>query len=435
MLATKAKAVFQPAPDSEYRYARREFSARRARLLLWCIAIIYPAFALLDWLVYPEWISVFGSYRLAVAAVAVVQLLVANRVASHSLSRLVLAFAFVATTGVLLMCAMTEGFASRYLVGVILCFLGIATTEVAQPRVLAAILGLLSLEYATVNAVIPFKDSHVVSSLAFLGGAVFFCVACSALIEQQRRELFAANSELRERNAELERAKQQQGKFLSTVSHELRSPINSVLGFAELVVERELNLHPKSRDNLSRIQQSSRHLLRLVNDLLDLAKTEAGRMELEISTFDVVPLVNDIADQTRALIGDRPVEVEVEAPAACLIRSDPTRLRQILVNLASNAAKFTMEGVVKIAAFSNRDDLLLEVTDTGVGIAQEHRVLIFEAFRQVHRGLGVGGTGLGLSIVSHMVDLLGGKIEVESELGQGSVFRVRFERVVERSAA
>ena len=89
-----------------------------------------------------------------------------------------------------------------------------------------------------------------------------------------------------------------------------------------------------------------------------------------------------------------------------------------------------MEGVVKIEAISNRDDLLLEVSDTGVGIAAEHRTLIFEAFRQVHRGLGVGGTGLGLSIVSHMVDLLGGQIEVESELGCGSVFKVRFERIV-----
>jgi signal transduction histidine kinase len=200
------------------------------------------------------------------------------------------------------------------------------------------------------------------------------------------------------------------------------------------VLERELGLHQKSRDNLSRIQQSSRHLLRLVNDLLDLAKTEAGRMELDISSFDLAPLVHEVADQTRALISDRAVVVHADAPS-CMIRSDATRLRQILVNLASNAAKFTSEGEIRISAALNRDDLVLEVSDTGVGIAAEHRELIFEAFRQVHRGLGVGGTGLGLSIVSHLVDLLKGRVEVESEVGRGSVFRVRLERVVERSAA
>lgn len=435
MLAIKARAVFRPATDLDYRRERGEFSARRARLLLWCIAIIYPAFGLLDWLVYPEWITVFGSTRLGIGAVALAQLSIADRISGRWLARLVLAFASLATVGVIVMCAMTQGFASRYLVGVILCLLGIATTEVAEPRMLALVLGLLALVYAGVNMLIPFSDAHFVSSLAFLAGAVFFCVACSALLEQQHRELFAANAELRERNVELERAKQQQGKFLSTVSHELRSPINSVLGFTELVLDRESDLHPKSRNNLSRIQQSSRHLLRLVNDLLDLAKTEAGRMEIEISSFDLVPLVHDVAEQTRALIGDRPVTVQVETPASCTISSDPTRLRQILVNLASNAAKFTMEGAVKLAVFPGHDGLLLEVSDTGVGIAEEHRSLIFESFRQVHNGLGVGGTGLGLSIVSHMVELLGGRIDVESELGRGSVFRVRFDRVVERSAA
>jgi signal transduction histidine kinase len=414
---------------------RSEFAAKRARLLLWCIATIYPAFGLLDWLVYPEWMRLFFGYRAAVAVFAISLVLISKRICAHRFPNLVLGFAWAATVGVIMMCAITEGFASRYLVGVILCMLGIATVEVAQPRALAGLLCSLSVLYALLNAAAPFDRSQIISSLAFLAGAVFFCVACSGLMEQQRRQLFAANAELVRRNAELERAKQQQGKFLSTVSHELRSPINSVMGFAELILEREVALQPKSRDNLSRIQQSSRQLLRLVNDLLDLAKTEAGRMELEISSFDLVPLVNEVADQARALVGDRPVAVRVQVPSVCTIRSDPTRLRQILVNLASNAAKFTLEGEIRITAEPCRDDLLLEVHDTGIGIAEEDRELIFEAFKQVHRGLGVGGTGLGLSIVSHMVDLLKGSIEVESEVSRGSLFRVRLERVMERSAA
>ena len=414
---------------------RSAFAANRAQLLLWCIAIIYPAFGLLDALVYPQWMRLFLAYRAAVAASAIGLLLVGKHNPNRTFPKLVLLFAWAATAGVILMCAVTEGFASRYLVGVILCMLGITSVEVAQPRALAGVLCSLSVLYALLNAAFPFDRSQLVSALAFLAGAIFFCVACSALIEQQRRELFAANAELMRRNAELERAKQQQGKFLSTVSHELRSPINSVLGFAELIAERETALLPKSRDNLARIQQSGRQLLRLVNDLLDLAKTEAGRMELEISSFDLVPVVHEVAEQTRALLGDRPVGVHVETPAVCTIRSDSTRLRQILVNLASNAAKFTAEGEIRICVEPARDDLVLEVRDTGIGIAAEHRELIFEAFKQVHRGLGVGGTGLGLSIVSHMVELLHGSIEVHSELGLGSCFRVRLERVMERSAA
>jgi signal transduction histidine kinase len=435
VIGSKFSGVFELSTDSEYRAVRSEFAVKRARLLLWCIAVIYPAFGLLDWLVYPEWVRAFFGYRALVAMVAIGLVIVCKSISCPRYPKLVLGFAWAATVGVILMCALTEGFASRYLVGVILCMLGIATVEVAQPRALAGLLCSLSVLYALFNTTAPFDRSQIISSLAFLSGAVFFCILCAGLMEQQRRQLFAANVELVRRNVELERAKQQQGKFLSTVSHELRSPINSVLGFAELILEREAALQPKTRDNLSRIQQSSRHLLRLVNDLLDLAKTEAGRMELEISSFDLVPLVNEVADQARVLLGDRPVAVRVQAPAACTVRSDPTRLRQILLNLATNAAKFTLEGEIRISAEPCRDDLLLEVRDTGIGIADEHQELIFEAFKQVHRGLGVGGTGLGLSIVSHMVDLLQGSIEVESEVSRGSSFRVRLERVVERSAA
>jgi signal transduction histidine kinase len=403
--------------------------------LLACIAAIYPTFGLLDWLVYPSWVGTFLSFRALIALSALALLRMGRRVGGPLLVRQTLLLAVVATAGIAAMCAMTEGYASRYLVGVILCCLGIATVDVAEPRTLATLLGAVCCLYAALNAAVPVEHSQIVSSLAFLIGALFFCLLCSALLEEQRRRLFAANTELLARNLELQRAKEQQGKFLSTISHELRSPINSVLGFAELIIDREPQLQRKSLENLRRIQLSGGHLLRLVNDLLDLAKAEAGHMEIENSAFDMVPLLQDIAEQTRGLVRDRAIQVSVLAPEQCLIRSDAARMRQILVNLTSNAAKFTASGEIQLRARRDGGGLVIEVSDTGIGIAEQDRSSIFDTFRQAHRGMASGGTGLGLNIVSQLAALLGGRVEVESEVGRGSLFRVRFEAALERSAA
>jgi signal transduction histidine kinase len=389
----------------------------------------------LDRFVYPEQFGLFLGFRLFGFVCGVFALLTAHRVSPRVARAVALAVAGYETASISIMCFLTGGFASPYLVGVLLCFLGLTTIEAFEPRVLALLMLAETTFYLALGACAPFRGPEAAASTCFIAGTVFFCQICGVLLEAQRRQLFGANAELLTRNVELERAKLQQGKFLSTISHELRSPVNTMLGFAELIEEREENLLPKSRDNLAQVQRSGQHLLRLINDLLDLAKAEAGRMELELSRVDVVPLVQEVAEDTRALVRQRDVTVMVDAPPSLPWTCDPLRFRQILLNLASNAARFTPAGAIEIALFTAGERLVIEVRDTGVGIPPEARALIFEAFRQVHQGLGVGGTGLGLSIVSHLVELLGGRVEVESEVGKGSTFRVTLDALARQEAA
>jgi signal transduction histidine kinase len=428
-------AVFSRSEDADYVAERRDFTRQRLTVIFGYVTLIYPAFGLLDWVVYPQHVTNFLAFRAAGLALGL-PLFLSSRLLSDRIAY-VGGFALVLyeTASIAMMCAMTGGFSSPYVVGVILCFLATTTIEAFEPLALAIVFVALTVVYATINARVEFRTSEATASMCFLVGAVFFCLVCAALLEAQRRRLFAVNSELRKRNGELELAKQQQGKFLSTISHELRSPVNSILGFVELIDEREAELRPRSRENLAHVRQSGQHLLSLINDLLDLAKAEAGRMEVDVCRFDLTPVVHDVAELTRALVRTRPVTVQVRAPEHCEVESDPVRLRQILLNLTSNAAKFTPEGVIEILVYKDHTTLVIEVTDTGVGIPDEAQKLIFEAFRQVHQGLGVGGTGLGLSIVSHLMDLLGGHIEVESTVGRGSTFRLAFGAVSRQVAA
>jgi signal transduction histidine kinase len=428
-------ALLQSSNDANYIALREKFRSRRTRQLLWCVAVVYPLFAGLDAVVYPEHLELFAGFRAVNAGLALFVLLHSSRRWSDArLARAALALGYLATACVSVMAALGGGFQSNYLVGVLLCMLCVATLEVCQPRGLAVYLVTSSLIYIAACAQMPFRIPDLVAALFFTTGGAFFCLICSLLLEHQRRELFDANTALLHRNEELERARQHQRRFLSTISHELRSPINAVLGFSELIVESAEGLDKRSRENLMRIQRSSRHLLGIVNDLLDLAKAEAGCIEITLESFDLVPLLHEVAEETRALVGQRDVTVSVDAPAACRVRADSMRLRQILLNLLGNAAKFTFEGEIGLRAWVERGAVWLEVSDTGIGIAEENRGLIFEAFRQVD-GRASGGTGLGLSIVNNLVALLHGRIELESEPDRGSTFRIRFEGMEERSAA
>jgi signal transduction histidine kinase len=277
-----------------------------------------------------------------------------------------------------------------------------------------------------------FHPAELLAAFAFLAGAVLFCVVSAALFEMQRRALFKSNRLLRLQNAELDRARRHQTQFLNTVSHELRSPVNSVLGFVELIEQREAQLHDKSRSNLRRITESSHRLLSFINDLLDLSKAEAGCMELRPSVFDLMVVVHEVAEASRVLTRNRELSVEAHGPPQLFVRSDALRVRQILTNLASNAVKFTEQGVVSVRVLVDQG-VTIEVSDTGPGIPPESRSVIFEAFRQL--GESSGGTGLGLNIVQRLTELLGGRVELESEVGRGSTFRVHLGQIARELAA
>ena len=245
--------------------------------------------------------------------------------------------------------------------------------------------------------------------------------------------LAGAQAKLIERNGQLEEAYRLQSEFLSIVSHELRSPLHSVIGYTELVIEDEPGLAAQSRNNLFAIGGAARRLLSLINDILDFSKLRAGRMEARAERFELMPLLAVVLEDARALVRGRPVELVLDAPAQSVsVESDEMKIRQILTNLLSNAVKFTDTGTVTLRAAAVSQGIELEVSDTGIGIPSEQLELVFEPFHQARSGDAQvsGGTGLGLAIVARLAKLLGGRVAVRSELGKGSRFSVFLPSVI-----
>jgi two-component system, chemotaxis family, sensor kinase CheA len=248
-------------------------------------------------------------------------------------------------------------------------------------------------------------------------------------LRQSRDEMVAVNAELEEAN----RARSQ---FLSTMSHELRTPLASIIGFAEMLLLEEgetAGLGQSQHNDLERILKNGEHLLGLINDVLDLSKIEAGRMDVPYSQVDVKQLLTSVIEETQsmAIAQHLALRVEVEEGLDCL-ESNPMKLHQILLNLVSNALKFTEQGEVTVSARrvispgAQADRVALAVKDSGIGISVDMQKHIFEAFYQVDGSYTrkFSGTGLGLSIVRQLTTLLGGTIEVTSTAGQGSTFTV-----------
>lgn len=249
----------------------------------------------------------------------------------------------------------------------------------------------------------------------------------AAVVQKSREDLL-------EQHRALGEAYELQGQFLSVVSHELRSPLNSIIGYTELVLDDAPALDEANKKNVANIASGARRLLGLINDILDFSKLRAGHMRARVARFSVSDLLQVVLDDARALVGARSLNVSLELPAdAGDMLSDDVKVRQVLTNLTSNAIKFTESGSVVISVASAEDDVLrFTVRDTGIGIPRSQLDAIFEPFRQA-RGMGrhaVGGTGLGLAIVARTTELLGGKVAVESQPGRGSEFTVELPRVL-----
>ncbi|HTM53147.1 MAG TPA: ATP-binding protein [Pirellulales bacterium] len=241
--------------------------------------------------------------------------------------------------------------------------------------------------------------------------------------------------ELAQANMRLYEMNRLKSDFLATMSHELRTPLNAIIGFSD-VLESIASLDEKQKRYVRNIQTSGKVLLEMINDILDLAKIESGKMEVRLSDFRIAQVITAQCDMARPLTERKNIDLETEIdPDLPDMFQDQAKVQQILNNLLSNAIKFTPEGgrIIVSAQLGGPNDLLLKVTDTGVGIAEEDQVAIFEKFRQGKTVLGGGnamtreysGTGLGLSIVKELCKLLGGEIFLESELGKGSTFTVR----------
>ncbi|TAN33668.1 response regulator [bacterium] len=248
-----------------------------------------------------------------------------------------------------------------------------------------------------------------------------------APFEMTVRGFQEANDRLVLANMELKRADEMEKRFLANMSHELRTPLNAILGFAELLLDdRENGLRPERRRAfLETIHRSGKHLLAVINDILDLAKVDAGQMTIAAEPVAGADAVSEVIGLIEPLARERGIVLEAKVRPSIRIIADPGRLKQILLNLLSNAIKFSQNGGrVCVTARRQRHEIRFEVTDTGIGIAPEDHRRLFVEFQQLAGGLDrrQQGTGLGLALTKRLVELHGGKIGVRSALAQGSTF-------------
>lgn len=226
-----------------------------------------------------------------------------------------------------------------------------------------------------------------------------------------------------ERLKEIDKLKTQ---FLANMSHELRTPLNSIIGFSRVILKGiDGPLTELQKTDLNSIHNSGQHLLSLINNILDLSKIEAGKMDLNFEKVELSPIIKGVMSTAIALVKDKPIQLKQEVPADLpTIWADPTRMRQVILNLVSNACKFTEEGEVLIRAEADASKVTIRVSDTGIGIPEDKLENVFEEFTQVDASTTrkVGGTGLGLPISRHFVEMHHGEIWVESKLGYGSTF-------------
>ncbi|MEA2021420.1 MAG: response regulator, partial [Candidatus Caldatribacteriota bacterium] len=254
-------------------------------------------------------------------------------------------------------------------------------------------------------------------------------------LQSQSEELQSQTDELSEQNTELEMQKKQveeadqlKSEFLSNMSHELRTPLNSIMALSRvLITQIKDKVSSEEANYLEIIERNGKNLLALINDILDLSKIEAGKLDINLHNFSLIPIIENIRDNLLPIAKEKGIEVSANIPENLPeVQSDSEKIHQVLQNIIGNAVKFTEKGSVSINAEANENQVVIKVIDTGVGIKKEKLPHIFEEFRQVDGSTSrrFEGTGLGLAIANKMADKLGMKIRVKSELGKGSIFTI-----------
>jgi len=286
-------------------------------------------------------------------------------------------------------------------------------SELAIPMLVGdELIGVLDLQSEVADRFDP-EDIRTQSTLA---SQISVAVRNAQAFERERRTI--------ERLREVDRLKQE---FLANMSHELRTPLNSIIGYSEVLLDGiDGDLTEDAVEDVEAIHTSGRHLLSIINEILDLAKIDAGQMRLGRQEKDVVEILKHIVVSSQVLVKDKPVDILLEeASPVAMAYIDPVRMNQIMLNLVGNAIKFTEEGCITVRyGMLNDDYLQIEIIDTGMGMNAQQLALIFQRFRQVDGSSTrrAGGTGLGLTITKQLVEMHGGEIDVTSDVGKGSNF-------------
>jgi signal transduction histidine kinase len=284
-------------------------------------------------------------------------------------------------------------------------------------------IGVLTLSRAEVR---PFTDKEIELVATF---------ADQAAIAIENTRLF---DEIQDKNRQLQQASENKSQFVSSMSHELRTPLNAIIGLTEMMVTNAARFGTeKALEPLQRVNRAGTHLLGLINQVLDLSKIEAGKLELNPQLVQLAPLIDEVIGTARQLADQNKNRLTSEvADNLGSLTVDPMRLRQILFNLLSNACKFTKDGEVKLKGrrrVDGRDWIELAIADSGIGMTPEQQAKVFEEFTQADASTAqrFGGTGLGLAIARKLARMMGGDVTVASEPGKGSVFTVRLPRSTE----
>jgi len=282
-------------------------------------------------------------------------------------------------------------------------------------------IGLLNMSRTTVT---PFTEKQIELATTF---------ADQAVIAIENVRLF---DEIQDKSHQLEVASQHKSQFLANMSHELRTPLNAILGYTELMTDGAYGEpSEKMLGILKRLEANGRHLLGLINDVLDLSKIEAGQLVLELSDYSIQDIAQTVRSALEPLAADKKLAFKLElAPQLPSGHGDGRRLTQVLINLVGNAIKFTDAGEVAIKAEANNGAFCVSVRETGPGIAAADQTKLFQEFQQADNAITrkKGGTGLGLAISKRIIEMHGGRIWVESQVGQGSTFAFTLPVVVER---
>jgi signal transduction histidine kinase len=302
--------------------------------------------------------------------------------------------------------------------------LGSFRTVLAVPMLREGIpIGVLGLTRSEVR---PFSDKQIELVSTF---------ADQAAIAIENVRLF---DEIQDKSRQLAEASQHKSQFLANMSHELRTPLNAILGYAELIADGVYGPpSEKMIDVLKRLEGNGRHLLGLINDVLDLSKIEAGQLTISLADYSLKDVVNDVCSAVEPLAAEKRIAFRVEVPADLPPgQGDERRITQVLLNLVGNAIKFTDQGEVVVSASAANGSFNLSVRDTGPGISEADQAKLFQEFQQADNSITrkKGGTGLGLAISKRIIEMQGGRIWVDSRLGQGSTFFVSLPVEVEQQA-